>query len=74
MHLAARFCAKEAVAKALGLRGVELPRRGGGGGRRAAAVRLGRAAAERAAELGVEAVGLADAHRTRLAGAVALLR
>ena len=28
-HLAARFCAKEAVAKALGLRGLELSRRRG---------------------------------------------
>ena len=52
-HLAARFCAKEAVAKALGVeswnfREVEVVGTG------AAAVRLSGSAAARAAELGVE--------------------
>ena len=71
-HLAARFCAKEAVAKALDLRGwsfrdVEVVATGG-----APELRLSGAAAARAAELGAEpVVSLTHTHTT--AGAVALL-
>ena len=73
MHLAARFCAKEAVAKALGLeawafRDVEVVATGG-----APAVRLSGAAAARAAELGTEpAISLT--HTRLTAAAVAVLR
>jgi holo-[acyl-carrier protein] synthase len=72
-HLAARFCAKEAVAKALGLaawsfRDVEVV---------ATAtdpeVRLSGAAAERARELGAAPV-ISLTHTDTTAGAVALLR
>jgi holo-[acyl-carrier protein] synthase len=71
-HLAARFCAKEAVAKALGLgyfsfRDVEIL--GGDGPPR---VRLHGALAERAAELGVE-VHVSLTHTRRDAAAVAAL-
>jgi holo-[acyl-carrier protein] synthase len=70
-HLAARFCAKEAVAKALGLaawnfRDVEVI--GGDGPPR---VRLHGAAAARAAELGVE-VQISLTHTRRDAAAVAV--
>jgi holo-[acyl-carrier protein] synthase len=70
-HLAARFCAKEAVAKALGLTGwsfrdVEVLTTGGAPG-----VRLAGAAAARAGELGVE-VRLSLTHTDTTAGAVAL--
>ncbi len=72
-HLAARFCAKEAVAKALGLSGwdfrdVEIVARGG-----TPEVRLSGAAARRAGELGVEAV-VSLTHTRTTAGATALLR
>ena len=72
-HLAARFCAKEAVAKALGLEGwafrdVEVIATGG-----APSVRLSGGAAERARELGVEAV-VSLTHTRSTAAAVALLR
>jgi holo-[acyl-carrier protein] synthase len=72
-HLAARFCAKEAVAKALGLRAwsfrdVEVVATEG-----APEVRLTGAAAARAAELGVSAQ-VSLSHTDGLAGAVALLR
>ena len=73
MHLAARFCAKEAVAKALGLTGwswreVEVVATGA-----APEVRLSGAVAARAAELGGElAISLTHTHDT--AGAVAILR
>jgi len=72
-HLAARFCAKEAVAKALGLvawnfRDVEVV----GGGDRPPEVRLSGAAAQRAAELGVE-VQISLTHTRRDAAAVAIL-
>jgi holo-[acyl-carrier protein] synthase len=72
-HLAARFCAKEAVAKALGLeawsfRDVEVVSRAGG----RPDVRLHGAAAARAAELGVE-VRVSLTHGRRDAAAVALL-
>jgi holo-[acyl-carrier protein] synthase len=73
MHLAARFCAKEAVAKALGLRAwsyrdVEVV-----SGEGPPAIRLSGRAAERAAELGVEPV-VSLTHTHGLAGAVALLK
>ena len=73
MHLAARFCAKEAVAKALGLEvwgplEVEVLRGADGPPRVALAGR----AAERAAELGVE-VRVSLTHTRGMAGAVALL-
>jgi len=71
-HLAARFCAKEAVAKALGLsawnfRDVEVL----GGGDGPPRVRLSGAAAQRAAELGVE-VEISLTHTRRDAAAVAV--
>jgi holo-[acyl-carrier protein] synthase len=71
-HLAARFCAKEAVAKALGLgawsfRDVEIV-----GGDGPPQVRLHGAAAARAAELGVE-VQISLTHTRRDAAAVAIL-
>jgi holo-[acyl-carrier protein] synthase len=70
-HLAARFCAKEAVAKALGLtalswREVEVLSDGG-----APAIRLHGAAARRAESLGVT-VRVSLTHTTREAGAVAV--
>ncbi|MBN1529847.1 MAG: holo-ACP synthase [Thermoleophilaceae bacterium] len=73
MHLAARFCAKEAVAKALGLRAwsfrdVEVVHTDG-----PPSVRLSGAAAARATELGVEPV-VSLSHTQGVAGAVALLR
>jgi holo-[acyl-carrier protein] synthase len=74
-HFAVRFCAKEAVAKALALRDggwhdVEVL----GGGDGPPSVRLSGRAAERAAELGVERVELSVTHSKGMAGAVALLR
>jgi holo-[acyl-carrier protein] synthase len=70
-HLAARFCAKEAVAKALGLeawsfRDVEVV-----GGDGPPEVRLHGAAAARASELGVE-VNVSLTHTRHDAGAVAI--
>jgi holo-[acyl-carrier protein] synthase len=70
-HLAARFCAKEAVAKALSLEGwcfsdVEVVATGGAPG-----VRLSGAAERRAGELGVD-VTLSLTHSERTAGAVAV--
>jgi holo-[acyl-carrier protein] synthase len=72
MHLAARFCAKEAVAKALQLRewswsDVEVL----GGGDEPPAVRLGGAAAARAAELGAT-VTVSLTHTRGMAAAVAV--
>jgi holo-[acyl-carrier protein] synthase len=72
LHLAARFCAKEAVAKALGLtawswRDVEVVATGA-----APRVRLSGSVAARAAELGVEAT-ISLTHTDTTAGAVALL-
>jgi holo-[acyl-carrier protein] synthase len=72
-HLAARFCAKEAVAKALGLHGwgwrdVEVL-----AGEGAPSVRLAGAAAARADELGVNAA-VSLTHTATTAGAVAMLR
>jgi holo-[acyl-carrier protein] synthase len=73
MHLAARFCAKEAVAKALGLtawsfRDVEVVATGA-----APEVRLSGSAAARAAELGVT-VTVSLTHTVSLAAAMAALR
>ena len=73
MHLAARFCAKEAVAKALDLhewswRDVEVL----GGGDGPPHVRLSGAAAARAGELGAE-VRISLTHTRATAGAVAIL-
>ena len=73
MHLAARFCAKEAVAKALGLtawsfRDVEVVATAG-----APEVRLRGSAARRADELGVRA-SVSLSHTETLAGAVALVQ
>jgi holo-[acyl-carrier protein] synthase len=72
-HLAARFCAKEAVAKALGLEGwafrdVEVVAGGGG-----PTVRLSGSAAARASELGVEPF-VSLTHNRTTAAAVAVLR
>ena len=72
MHLAARFCAKEAVAKALGLRaGASTTWRWWAG--RGAEVRLHGALAARAAELGVQ-VSVSLTHTDGCAGAVAVVR
>lgn len=70
-HLAARFCAKEAVAKALGVESwnfheVEVIGTGG-----PPAIRLSGSAAARAAELGVR-VEISLTHTTREAAAVAI--
>jgi holo-[acyl-carrier protein] synthase len=71
-HLAARFCAKEAVAKALGLtvwsfRDIEVISTDG-----APLIALSGAAARRAAELGVQ-VRVSLTHTDREAGAVAII-
>jgi holo-[acyl-carrier protein] synthase len=73
LHLAARFCAKEAVAKALGLTGwsfrdVEVVATGA-----APEVRLSGTVAARAAELGGE-LAISLTHTDDVAGAVAILR
>ena len=73
MHLAARFCAKEAVAKALGMtawswRDVEVVATDA-----APDVRLTGGVAQRAAELGVTA-SISLTHTDTTAGAVALLQ
>ena len=73
MHLAARFCAKEAVAKALGLTGwsfrdVEVVATDA-----APEVRLSGNVAARAAELGGE-LAISLTHTDEMAGAVAMLR
>jgi holo-[acyl-carrier protein] synthase len=72
-HLAARFCAKEAVSKALGLpvfapHDIEVL-----GGGEAVGLALHGAARERASELGVE-VSLSLTHTRGMAAAVAVLR
>jgi holo-[acyl-carrier protein] synthase len=72
LHLAARFCAKEAVAKALGMtawgwREVEVVATGA-----APELRLSGAVAARASELGVRA-SISLTHTDTTAGAVALL-
>ena len=73
MHLAARFCAKEAVAKALGMtawswRDVEVVATGA-----APTVRLSGSVAARAAELGVRA-SVSLTHTDTTAGAVAMVQ
>ena len=73
MHLAARFCAKEAVAKALGLTGwsfrdVEVVATDA-----APELRLSGGVAARAAELGGE-LSISLTHTHDVAGAVAILR
>ena len=73
LHLAARFCAKEAVAKALGLtawsfRDVEVVATDA-----APQIRLSGSAARRAAELGVGA-SVSLSHTEKLAAAVALVQ
>jgi holo-[acyl-carrier protein] synthase len=73
MHLAARFCAKEAVAKALSLRewswrDIEVV-----GGGEPPEIRLSGTAAARAGELGAT-VGISLTHTRGMAGAVAVLR
>jgi holo-[acyl-carrier protein] synthase len=73
MHLAARFCAKEAVAKALGLtawsfRDVEVVATEG-----APQIRLNGSAARRADELGVSA-SVSLTHTETLAAAVAMVQ
>ena len=73
LHLAARFCAKEAVAKALGLTGwsfrdVEVVATGA-----APEVRLTGPVAERAAQLG-GTIAISLTHTDDVAGAVAILR
>jgi holo-[acyl-carrier protein] synthase len=72
-HLAARFCAKEAVAKALGLRAwrfqdVEIV-----GGGESLALALHGAVAERASELGGE-IAISLTHSRETAAAVAVIR
>jgi holo-[acyl-carrier protein] synthase len=72
-HLAARFCAKEAVAKALGVsywnwHDVEVVSDGG-----APAVALHGKVAERAAALGVVGVRVSLTHSRGQAGAVAII-
>ena len=75
-HLAARFCAKEAVAKALGVgywewRDVEVVSAEPSGG--PPQVRLHGALAARAAELGVGEVRVSLTHTRAQAGAVAII-
>jgi holo-[acyl-carrier protein] synthase len=71
-HLAARFCAKEAVAKALGLRAWSFREVEVLGGDGPPEVRLHGKVAERAAQLGVE-VKVSLTHSRRDAAAVAIL-
>ena len=72
-HLAARFCAKEAVAKALGVRGWSFSEVEVVATDAAPELRLSGVLAERARELGAEpAVSLT--HTATTAGAVAVLR
>lgn len=73
-HLAARFAAKEATLKALGLGGLRLHEvTVAGGGATAPAVELSGSAAEAAAQLGVE-IELSLTHSREHAAAVALTR
>ena len=73
MHLAARFCAKEAVAKALGLTGWSFRDVEVVATEAAPEVRLSGRAAKRAAELGMRAE-VSLTHTAGLAAAVAVLR
>ena len=71
MHLAARFCAKEAVAKALGLTGWSFRDVEVVAGEGAPSARLSGRAAERAHELGVHPE-ISLTHTESTAGAVAV--
>jgi holo-[acyl-carrier protein] synthase len=73
MHLAARFCAKEAVAKALGLTGWSFRDVEVVATEAAPEVRLSGTVAERAAELGGE-VAISLTHTAGMAAAVAIVR
>jgi holo-[acyl-carrier protein] synthase len=73
MHLAARFCAKEAVAKALGLTGWSFRDVEVVATEAAPEVRLSGTVAARAAELGGE-VAISLTHTAGMAGAVAIVR
>ncbi|HYN91769.1 MAG TPA: holo-ACP synthase [Thermoleophilaceae bacterium] len=73
MHLAARFCAKEAVAKALGLTGWSFRDVEVVATEAAPEVRLSGSVAARAAELGGE-LAISLTHTDDVAGAVAILR
>jgi holo-[acyl-carrier protein] synthase len=72
MHLAARFCAKEAVAKALGMTGWSFRDVEVVATEAAPLVRLSGAAARRAEELGVSAE-ISLTHTDAVAGAVAVV-
>ena len=72
MHLAARFCAKEAVAKALGLTGWSFRDVEVVATEAAPFVRLSGSAARRAEELGVTA-SVSLTHTDTVAGAVAVV-
>ena len=72
-HLAARFCAKEAVAKALGVRGWGFREVEVVATEAAPEVRLSGSVAARAADLGGE-VAISLTHTDEVAGAVAILR
>jgi holo-[acyl-carrier protein] synthase len=71
-HLAARFCAKEAVTKALGLDAPRFQEVEVVGGGAEVALALHGKVAERAAELGAE-VRISLTHTREMAGAVAAL-
>ncbi|MEA2348155.1 MAG: holo-[acyl-carrier protein] synthase [Thermoleophilaceae bacterium] len=71
-HLAARFCAKEAVAKALGLESWSFQDVEVVPGSQGPGIRLSGAAAARARELGVSA-SISLTHERSMAAAVALL-
>jgi holo-[acyl-carrier protein] synthase len=71
-HLAARFCAKEAVAKALGLSGFSFREVEVVAGDAAPQVRLSGSVAARAGELGVTPV-ISLTHERSMAGAAAVL-
>src|SRR5919109_2417279 len=73
MHLAARFCAKEAVAKALGLTGWSFRDVEVVATEAAPELRLSGTVAARAAELGGE-LAISLTHTDEVAGAVAILR
>jgi holo-[acyl-carrier protein] synthase len=73
MHLAARFCAKEAVAKALGLTGWSFRDVEVVATEAAPELRLSGTVAARAAELGGE-LAISLTHTDDVAGAVAILR
>jgi holo-[acyl-carrier protein] synthase len=73
MHLAARFCAKEAVAKALGLSGWSFREVEVVATDAAPQLRLSGSVAARAAELGGE-LAISLTHTDDVAGAVAVLR